>query len=341
LRLGVSLLVSVALLTQVGVARAAEPVDDSERNAARNLAEQGRDAFDKGDFARSLDLFHRAYDLVQAPTLALYEARSLAKLGRLVEAEEAYLRAIRAQLGPGAPEAFRKAVRDAGSEALQLGPRVPKVTIVLAGPGAQLPELRVTLNRERVKSALLGVEMPIDPGTHELEAQSPGGEVARVRFAIDERERKTVELRVSAPASVSRPAVRPTPRPTPTPSSAPRSSPEPQPSSWHRPGALAAGGLALVGVGTGIVAGVMASSKHADAERECPNRACVEGTEGADSLSAFRSLRTVSTIGYVVGAAGVAAGLTFLLTAPSPRGSSRAAVGVWVGASGAGVTGAF
>lgn len=335
MRSSLSLVLCLALLSTVGRAHAAEPVDDGERNAARNLAEQGRDAFDKGDFERSRDLFHRAYDLVQAPTLALYEARSLAKLGRLVEAEEAYLRAIRTPLGPSSPEAFRRAVRDAESEEQQLAPRLPRVTIVVAGPGAQRPELGVTIDRERVKSALLGVEMPVDPGNHQLEAQVPGGEVSRVQFAIAEREHKTVEIRVAAPVSA--------PSPVAAPARAPelRSPPEAPRSSWHRPAAFAAGGLGLVGLGTGVVAGILAGSKHADAERQCPNRACVSGSEGEDSLSSFRSLRTVSTIGYVVGAVGVAAGVTFLLTAPSSRDAKRSSVGVFMGANGAGLTGAF
>jgi hypothetical protein len=335
LRPWISVALCLALTVSAGQGHTAEPTDDGERNAARNLAEQGRDSFEKGDFERSRDLFHRAYALVQAPTLALYEARSLSKLGRLVEAEEAYLRAIRTPLGPSSPEAFRKAVRDAESEELQLQPRIPRVTIVVAGSGAQLPELGVTIDRERVKSALLGVQMPLDPGNHQLEAQVPGGEISRVQFALAEREHKTVEIRVAAPTSA------PLAVATPVPAPAISTPPEPPRSSWHRPAAFAAGGLGLVGLGTGIVTGLMAGSKYADAERQCPNRACVDGTEGADSLSSFRSLRTVSTIGYVASAVGIAAGVTILLTAPSRRDTNRAAVGIFMGPSGASITGAF
>jgi hypothetical protein len=330
-----SLVAGMALMTSVVTGHAAEPVEDSERNAARNLAEQGRDAFERGDFERSRDLFHRAYALVQAPTLALYEARSLTKLGRLVEAVESYLRATRTVLGPSSPEAFRKAVVDAEREEQQLAPRVPKLTIVLSGSGAQLPELQVSLDRERVKSALLGVEMPVDPGQHELVAQIPGGQVSRTAFTLGEREHKTVDLRVAAPVAA------PTLAATPPRATIPSSPPDAPRRSWHRPAAYAAGGLALAGLGTGVVAGVIAGSHHADAERQCPDRACVEGTAGADSLSSFRSLRTVSTVGYVVSAVAAAAGVTFLLTAPSSHDKRRAAVGVWVGANGAGFTGAF
>jgi hypothetical protein len=325
-------LLCVSLLAREGLAAAAEPIDDSTRNDARNLAEQGRSAFDRGDFERSRDLFHRAYALVQAPTLALYEARSLAKLSRLVEAQEAYLRAIRAPLGPDSPEAFRKAVRDAEAEELQLEPRVPKATIVVAGPGAQAADLVVKLDGQPLKAALLGVEMPLNPGNHTLEAQAPGGEASRVQFAIAEQERKSVELPVAAArASV---AARPSPIAASPPAAPPRS-------SWQRPAAFAAGGLGLAGLGTGLVTGLLATSRHSKAEEQCPNHTCVEGTAGADALSSFRSLRTVSTVGYVVGAVGVAAGVTLLLTAPSSHSDNHASLSVWMNAGSAGLAGAF
>ncbi len=336
MKVGAVSLLCLAWLVHVGSARAGEPVDDTTRNAARNLAEQGRDAFDQADFERSRDLFRRAYELVQAPTLALYEARSLDKLGRLVEAEEAYLRAVRAPLGPDSPEAFRKAVREAEQELLQLEPRVPKVTIVITGPAAEAPQLEVSVDRERVQSALIGVEMPVDPGQHELEARVPGGARSRVAFSVAESEHKRVELRVDSAVS----AVRPASRPSAATSLHAPPAPSPSASSWHRPTAWAAGGLGLVGVGTGVVAGMMAGSKRSEAEQQCPNRACVEGTSGAEALGSFRTLRTVSTIGYVVGVVGAAASVTLFLTAPS-RAPKRASVGVWLGASSAGLMGAF
>lgn len=335
MRHAVVTLLSLSLTLGAARASAADPVDDNTRNAARNLAEQGRDAFDKSDFERARDLFHRAYELVQAPTLALFEARSLAKLGRLVEAEEAYLRAIRTPLRADSPEAFRKAVRDAEAEEVQLEPRVPKLVVILTGPGAKAPELSVTLDRERVKSALLGVEMPVDPGNHQLEAQLPGVEPTRVPFTIVERERKTLELRVAAPSSAPVATASPTPGPTEL-----RSPPEAPRSSWQRPTAFAAGGLGVAGLGVGVITGLMATSHHGKAEEQCPNNVCVAGSSGEDEVNSFRTLRTVSTVGYVVGAVGLVAGVTLLLTAPAQR-PGRASVSVFMNAGNAGVMGAF
>jgi hypothetical protein len=315
----------------------AEPVDDKTRNAARSLAEQGRDVYDKGDFERARDLFHRAYALVPAPTIALYEGRSLAKLGRLVQAQEAYLRAVRTQLNADSPEPFRKAVHEAEGEEVALEPRIPKVTLTISGPGAQGPELTVTVDGEPTKPELLGVEMPINPGPHVVLAAALGGDQARVPFSIDERERKSVEIKVAA-AKIAKAAP---PPPPPVEKAPPSEKPAASPSSWQKPAAFAAGGVGVVGLATGIITGSMAAARYSDAKSQCPNHVCVEGSAGQDKLDSFRSLRTVSTIGYIVGGVGLAASITLFVLLPSDHAEGTASAGVWLGANGGGVMGAF
>src|SRR5690348_4545609 len=91
----------------------AQPVDDTTKNAARELGSRAAAAYDAGDYATAQDLFHRAYALVPAPSLSLREARALERLGKLVEAVEAYVRTVRTPLAPDAPEAFRESVQQA------------------------------------------------------------------------------------------------------------------------------------------------------------------------------------------------------------------------------------
>ena len=68
-----------------------------------------------------------------------------------------------------------------------------------------------------------------------------------------------------------------------------------------------------------------------------------EGGAGWDDVQAFRSLRTVSTVSYIVGGVGLAAGTTLYLTAPSKhaRAPQAGAVKVWINAASDGVAGAF
>jgi hypothetical protein len=314
----------------------AQQVDDTTRNAARSMAGQGKDAYDAKDYTRALDLLRRAYALVPAPTIALYEGQSLTKLGRLVEAEEAFMRAVHTNVDSHSPDQFRKAIREAEQELVALQPRIPKVTIVVTGPAAQAPNLAVALDGNAVRNAMLGVEMPVDPGQHVL-TTAAGGERSEITFSILEKEHKSVEIEALAATDAAAP-VAPPPLPEPT---ARRDAPAPEPaSSWHKPAAFVAGGVGVAGLATGIVTGLMATSHHATAERECPGRVCTEGSEGSDALESFRTLRTVSTIGYIVGGVGLAAGATLFVMAPSkPR--ANASVHVWVGTGGVGVRGAF
>src|SRR5258708_39655299 len=73
---------------------AADAPTQSERDVAREIAQTGAGYFDQGDWERAREHFHRAYDLVKAPALALMEARALVKLGHFVQATEAYGRAM-------------------------------------------------------------------------------------------------------------------------------------------------------------------------------------------------------------------------------------------------------
>ena len=335
-RRALSLLTLVSLLSSSAFGQA---VDDGTRNAARSLASQGKDAFDKAEWDQARDLFHRAYTLVPAPTIALYEARALVKLRRFVEAEEAYMRAARTSLDAESPEPFRKAVHDAEDDLLALRARMPKVTIVPSGPGAREPELNVTLDGHALKSALLGVQMPIDPGDHILRALVPGAAPVQVTFSVVEKQQQKVDLVVPRAGHAPEPAkVVPA---TPPPPVAPP--PPPRPSQWQLPAALVAGGVGVAGLATGVITGLMAGSRYSKAQRECPDHACIEGGEGWDTVQSFRTLRTVSTVGYIIGGVGLAAGTTFFLLAPAraTNAARTGSVNVWLNVSSVGVAGAF
>ncbi|HEY3256853.1 MAG TPA: hypothetical protein VGJ91_23015, partial [Polyangiaceae bacterium] len=90
--------------------------DAEMRTAARDLATQGAQAFDAGDYAQASDFFRRAHELVPAPSIALLHARSLAKLGQLLEAIDIYEQTARFKLPDDAPEAYLQAVETARSE---------------------------------------------------------------------------------------------------------------------------------------------------------------------------------------------------------------------------------
>jgi hypothetical protein len=85
----------------------------------------------------------------------------------------------------------------------------------------------------------------------------------------------------------------------------------------------------------------MAMSSRSTLEDEgCSANHCY--TDQSDDVDAYNSMRTFSTVGFVVGGVGLATGLALLLTAPSPADApSTAHVTPWVGWGSAGVAGKF
>ncbi len=329
----------LVLSTSVGVAA---PVDDATRDAARDLAHRAGKAFASGDYATAQDLYHRAYALLPAPTLSLREARALVKLGRLVEAVEAYVRTKRTPIDAHSPQAFRDAVTQAGDELANVRPRVPKLMISVEGPGKADADLTVTMDGRRVPPALVGVAAPVDPGAHHLVATTAHSR-ASADATVAEGESGGVTLSLVAQEGASPEPAPVAPVPAPGPSAPDRQPPTPRPRASHTERTLAYVGLGVgvVGLGVGVTTGLMATSRHSSAESSCPGGRCVDGSAGADDVAAFRSLRTVSTIGYVVGAVGVGAGVALLLVSKPGRQADHAGVTPFVGLGGAGVSGRF
>lgn len=330
-RRGIRVAVASALLLAAAHVAAAPP-DDHARDAARDLAHRAGTAFDSGDFATAQDLYHRAYMLVPAPSLSLREARALVKLGRLVEATEAYVRTKRTPVDSSSPQAFRDAITDADAELAKLKPRVPKLAISVSGPGHDAADLSVTMDGKPVPPALIGVAAPADPGKHHLVATTAHSQ-ASADVELHEGESGAASLELVAHEG---PATPPPAPGGPAPDQHPPTSTGPS-----RTLAYVAFGVGAVGLGTGVITGVMATSRHSSAQTSCPGNRCVEGSAGADDVSAFRSLRTVSTVGYVVGAVGVGAGVTLLLLSHSNKEATHAGVTPYLGPASAGVTGRF
>jgi hypothetical protein len=326
-----------AALVATASLNAARAADEAS-NTARDLALEGRTAYIAGDYGRALELFRRAYALLPAPTILEYEGRSLESMGQLVEAADAYERTARTTVDSGSPEQFRRAVDDAEGELAALERRVPTFILDVTGSASNDPQLAVVVDGK----ALLGVmtaPRQANPGEHRVTARNTSGAEATAVFSLEEGETKHIELVLRTPAVL--PSIGPA-RPTAgsfDDASHERGHRSPSPT---RIVALSALGLGVAGLATGIISGSLALARRSDAERDCPDHACVAGTRGETDLDAFRSLRTVSTVSYVVGGVAGATGLVLLLTAaPSEGRPSVGKLRPWFGVGSAGVRGTF
>ena len=261
-------------------------MDDGTRNAARSIAGQGKQA-STSRLERARDLFHRAYTLVPAPTIALYEGRALAKLRRLVEAEEAYMRAARTPLDAESPEPFRTAVHDAEDDLLRLRLRMPKVTIVPSGPGAREPELNVTpMAVPQGRSARR--ELRLIPASTRC-SRWCGRRARKLVFSVAEKQARTVEFRATC-----RPCRPEQDRRKSAPPNAKHVTAQPGlPGRFRRRWPRAGRRGRVV---TGVISGLMAAAAF-QARSSAPTRLC-RGRPWLDK-AVFRTLRAVSTVGYM------------------------------------------
>src|SRR5512141_1991813 len=104
MRLPISLFVPLFVLCRVGAASAE---DEGARAAARVLAQEGAQLFEKNDLPGALDKFKQAYDKFPSPKLFLNIGQALRGLGRNVEALAAF-------------ERFLAEAKDAGPEFIEL-----------------------------------------------------------------------------------------------------------------------------------------------------------------------------------------------------------------------------
>lgn len=153
-----------SLAASEGVARA---TDDRTKAAARELANEAKRDFDAGRFEDAKTKFQRAYAVARVPTLAVWTGRASAKCGQLVAASELYRQAT--QLEPNdlwVGSAQQRAQADARNELEELQPRIPRLRIRVEG--SALDEVDVSMDGVHVSNALLGVDIPADPGRRHI-----------------------------------------------------------------------------------------------------------------------------------------------------------------------------
>ncbi|HEY5959861.1 MAG TPA: hypothetical protein VIV60_25075, partial [Polyangiaceae bacterium] len=183
----------------IGTNAWAQPVEVATRTAARELATSGAEALERGDYATALDHLSRANSLHPAPSISVLVARSLAHLGRLVEALDQFEETMRAPLSEDAPEAYRVAAHEASVEAEQLRVRIPRVTIQIRSGGQVPGSIAVLFDQKELPRALLDVEFPIDPGEHTVIVRSPNFERVTRQVQLAEQERVVLEITLNDP----------------------------------------------------------------------------------------------------------------------------------------------
>jgi hypothetical protein len=210
-------------------------------------------------------------------------------------------------------------------------PKLSRLTVGVA-PESDVPGLVIKLDGAVVGRPALGVAVPVDPGTHTVEASAPGKQPWRA----------TVDISAGLSSkSVVVPALADAPRAPAETTTAARpvaDQTSDEAGNTQRIVAYTLGGAGIVGIGVGSAFGLSAMSKNDESNREgCDGNACTPAA--AEIRKDAQSAGTASTVAFAVGGALLAAGVVVFFTAPSS--ADKPKVGLAVGPGSVSLRGAW
>jgi PEGA domain len=309
---------TVAVLT-VCQGALAQPSAETEAQALA-LFKDAVAAETSGDFAAACPRFDAAMKLFPSPATEIHIAKCFAHDGKLASAWAAFQRALvlnRETKQQARREALDKQAND-GAAALE--PRLPKLQVTVSPAPAGL---KVTEDGQDLPAESFAASLPGNPGPHQIVATAPGYQDWKQTVTLTEGQTSSVAITLTA-APVTPPGAAQTP-PGPIP-------PAPAPAEGRtglRTAGWVIGGLGIVGLGVGAVAGGLTFADKSSAH--CNGGTCLSGP-----LASARTAAIVSNIGIFGGGALLAGGVALVLVGRSPR---HEAVGVapFVGPTGGGL----
>ncbi len=273
------------------------------RPEAEKLFRDGKALMKEGRIAEACDAFEASEKAEHnvATVLSLADCRE--KNQQYASAWALFLQAD-SQTRTDAAKAALNSTAKARAAALE--PRLSYLTINVPDE-SRVTDLVVSRDGIAIDRAEWNRAIPIDGGAHEITGKAPGHESWSTRVTIaPERDKQSVEV----PKFKELPKLVAPPPGTPGAQPVVMMPPPPSVVTPRRKIAIgvAAGGLALAGVGVGF--GINASSLRSEALATCPAQSCsVEGAADANALNdRARKRAMIANIGFAAGGAAVIAG---------------------------------
>jgi hypothetical protein len=299
-------LFGAALLMLLPVAARAQPAASAQ---AAELFEQGRAFIARQDYGSACPKFAESDRLEPKVGTRLNLADCEEHVGQLLAARAHWQDA--ANLAHSVNDE-REAV--ARQRFTALDPRIAKLTVTLQ---AGAPEgLRVARDGVELGPGSLNAALPLDPGLHAIVVSGAGYADRSYSVTLAEGEGRELVVEPGAKAAVEV-VVAPVPVAS---------------SSWSGRKTVAAVtlGAGVAGVVVGSIFGLMAKSEN---DTSNTTGGCTSGTPQCTSMSGVGERATayrdgnVSTVAFVVGGVGLAAGGVLWLTAPSSSSTATGAIG--------------
>jgi hypothetical protein len=315
---GVLLAVATALAPSLAHAQGRDPA------GAEKLYDDGSKLLSAGDWPGACAKFEQSFSLDPAPGAMLNLASCAEHDGKIALAWSRFkeARSLNADTKSAKQQKEIESFIDASLKRIE--PRLPFLTVRVTGPTEG-----VVVKRDGQPTAA-GVELPLDPGAHVIEASAPGYTTVKRDFTAKEGAKETIEIVLEKSSSPAPPV-----EPPPGPPQSPPEPPKPPPATpdttegggmtTMRIAGIVVGSAGLVTLGVSIGLGVVAKNK----ESELEDFGCDETSEGtlscsstdaprADEVSRDGStLAIASTVTTFLGAAMVGSGIIMIILGES------------------------
>jgi hypothetical protein len=294
--------------TAVSFTAAAQP-DAAQKMLATKLFNDGRALMAAGRMIEACAKLEESEHLDPAPGTLLNLAVCHESIGRTATAWAEFCDARVAAQRDG--RADRVALAERHARALEA--KLSRLAITVSQL-AEVPQLEVRRDGVSLAREAWGTPLPVDPGEHLIEASAPGRAVRRVRVRVEaDGGTRTVAL---APLEVEAGIV---PATTPATTAATTTAlRQARPSGRAAAVALAGGGLLAIGVAS--FAGWVAITDRRESDAECPFGHC--SARGVALNNSATRAADISTVGFAVGLASLAAAGYLALMARRPTGGA-------------------
>jgi hypothetical protein len=320
---GPAALVVASALAVSGLARAQSP---AELQQARELFAQAEKDERAGDWAGALEKLRRVAQIKMTPGIRFHTALCEERLDQLVAALDDYARAETQANNERNAEVLAALKEPVAS----LRARIPRLIVRVPN---DVRGTAVTLDGKPLTPGYWGAELPVERGTHSVEARATGRRPFSKSIATPEREITVIDVVLVDEAQGAAAA------PSPLPlvdgrHQAPPETPPPPPTGGAKTGAILATAGAVALVGFGVLSFLIADGKQSDAKEKCAQ----EGCNPADLRGPIRTWDAFALGSWIAGGALATVAVVLWLAPPA---AAKSSARVFVGPGTAGLAGTF
>ena len=296
---------STALL--VAVALAAPSARADRTSEAEDLFRRAKGLIAQNKHAEACPLLEESYRLERARGTLLNLALCHEQVGKTSAAWGEFRRVEQEERASGAPNESR--VQLAREHADKLQPRVSRLKVVVP-PASRAPGLVVKVDGES-KGEPLWAGVPVDPGTHVVEATAPNKKPMILKVKVDD---EGVLVGVTIPVLADAPVAAPAPAQA---GGANLEAVEAYASNRaRRTTGFVIGGIGLATLAAGAAFGVAAIINDSDAKKCSPcTRGTAEATASDQSTDRAFVFANISNVTLPLGVLGTAVGAYLVLSA--------------------------